>query len=60
MNGILGFINLLNEPDLNKDQISTYSKITDLFIMDLYPFGRKAFRFELDPILHAIREKKLP
>jgi predicted glycosyltransferase len=31
----------------------------DLFIMELYPFGRKAFRYELDPVLHAIREKKL-
>jgi len=31
----------------------------DLFILELYPFGRKAFRYELDPVLHAIREKKL-
>ena len=27
----------------------------DLFIVELYPFGRKAFRFELDPILEEIR-----
>lgn len=27
----------------------------DLFIIELYPFGRKAFRFELDPILEEIR-----
>lgn len=27
----------------------------DGFIIELYPFGRKAFRFELDPILEEIR-----
>ena len=27
MNGILGFISLLNQPNLNKDQIDSYSKI---------------------------------
>ena len=32
----------------------------DLFLVELYPFGRKAFRFELDPILKALHEKKLP
>jgi len=31
----------------------------DLFIIELYPFGRKAFRFELDPVLRGIREKQL-
>jgi predicted glycosyltransferase len=31
----------------------------DLFIIELYPFGRKAFRFELDPVIQAIRDKKL-
>jgi predicted glycosyltransferase len=31
----------------------------DLFILELYPFGRKAFRFELDPVLEAIREHRL-
>jgi predicted glycosyltransferase len=31
----------------------------DLFLVELYPFGRKAFRFELDPVLKAIRAKKL-
>ncbi|UCF95241.1 MAG: glycosyl transferase, partial [Desulfobacterales bacterium] len=30
----------------------------DLFIVELYPFGRKAFRFELDPILLAIRNNQ--
>ncbi len=32
----------------------------DLFLVELYPFGRKAFRFELDPVLKAIRAKTLP
>lgn len=32
----------------------------DLFIVELYPFGRKAFRFELDPILAGIRRGDLP
>jgi predicted glycosyltransferase len=26
----------------------------DLFLIELYPFGRKKFRFELDPIIEAI------
>jgi predicted glycosyltransferase len=32
----------------------------DMFMIELYPFGRKAFRFELDPILEAIRAGRLP
>ncbi len=32
----------------------------DLFLVELYPFGRKAFRFELDPVLSAIREGEVP
>ena len=31
----------------------------DLFLLELYPFGRKAFRFELDPLLAAIGNRKL-
>ncbi len=31
----------------------------DIFIVELYPFGRKAFRFELDPVLRAIRSDTL-
>ena len=31
----------------------------DVFLVELYPFGRKAFRFELDPILEAIAAEKL-
>jgi predicted glycosyltransferase len=32
----------------------------DIFLVELYPFGRKAFRFELDPVLQAIGDKRLP
>ena len=32
----------------------------DIFITELYPFGRKAFRFELEPVLSSIREGSLP
>jgi predicted glycosyltransferase len=32
----------------------------DVFLVELYPFGRKAFRFELDPVLQAIGERRLP
>jgi predicted glycosyltransferase len=32
----------------------------DVFITELYPFGRKAFRFELDPLLVAVRAGTLP
>jgi predicted glycosyltransferase len=30
----------------------------DIFLIELYPFGRKAFRFELDPLLTAIRDQQ--
>jgi predicted glycosyltransferase len=32
----------------------------DLFLVELYPFGRKAFKFEIDPVLRGIRNKDLP
>lgn len=32
----------------------------DLFMVELYPFGRKAFRFELDPLLADIRSSGRP
>ena len=32
----------------------------DLLIVELYPFGRNAFRFELNPVLEAIRNNDLP
>jgi predicted glycosyltransferase len=31
----------------------------DIFITELFPFGRKAFRFELEPLLKAIATRKL-
>ncbi len=31
----------------------------DVFMIELYPFGRKAFRFELDPILESIHDSAL-
>lgn len=31
----------------------------DIFLLELYPFGRQAFRFELDPTLQAIRSNPL-
>jgi len=31
-----------------------------LLLVELYPFGRKKFRFELDPVLKAIRSGGLP
>jgi len=31
----------------------------EVFLVELYPFGRKAFRFELDPVLKAIRSGEL-
>ncbi|KPJ77455.1 MAG: hypothetical protein AMJ54_08105 [Deltaproteobacteria bacterium SG8_13] len=31
----------------------------DAFIIELYPFGRKAFRFELDPVLADIQSGRL-
>ena len=32
----------------------------DLFLIELFPFGRKAFGFELDPLLEGIRTRSLP
>ena len=34
-------------------------ELPDLFVIELYPFGRNAFRYELDPVLKAIRDKDL-
>ena len=31
----------------------------DVFLIELYPFGRKAFRFELDPVLQAVDDKRI-
>ncbi|MFH2218608.1 MAG: glycosyltransferase [Pseudomonadota bacterium] len=32
----------------------------DLLIVELYPFGRKKFRFEIDPVIEGIRNGNLP
>jgi len=32
----------------------------ECFITELYPFGRKAFRFEIDPVLKDIKNRMLP
>lgn len=32
----------------------------DLFLIELYPFGRRAFRLELDPVLEALADGLLP
>lgn len=44
------------------DQLFAYfqTEKPDIFISELYPFGRKAFKFELDPLLAAISEGTLP
>ncbi len=31
----------------------------DVFLVELYPFGRKAFRFELDPVLQSMKSGAL-
>jgi len=36
------------------------SEKPDIFLIELYPFGRKAFRFELDPVLAALGNNDLP
>ncbi|MFT5727308.1 MAG: putative glycosyltransferase [Desulforhopalus sp.] len=36
------------------------SSSPECFITELYPFGRKAFRFEIDPVLKDIKNKTLP
>jgi predicted glycosyltransferase len=45
-----------------KNQLFAHFQKTrpDIFITELYPFGRKAFRFEIDPLLEAIRAGSLP
>jgi predicted glycosyltransferase len=30
----------------------------DLFLIELFPFGRRAFRFELDPVVKALRKRR--
>ncbi len=49
--------------EVKKERTETLKKIfeqekPDIFLIELFPFGRKAFRFELLPILDAIKEGK--
>ncbi len=43
--------------DLRKNRLADIFRMEkpDVFLVELYPFGRKAFRFELDPLLEEIR-----
>ena len=65
----IGFTGLLSPDErLSVDQIKQRRKQEllalfeterpDVFLIELYPFGRKAFRFELDPVLESISENK--
>ena len=57
-----------SHPDMSLDQVKDKrrnqllalfeAEKPDLFIVELYPFGRKAFRFELDLVLEHIRNNK--
>lgn len=35
------------------------TELPDLFLVELYPFGRRAFRFELEPVLADLRNGRL-
>jgi len=45
-----------------RDQLRSLlgSEQPDLLMVELYPFGRKAFRFEIDPLLEDMAEGRLP
>lgn len=55
-------LGLATVKDARKNQLLGYfqAEKPDIFISELYPFGRKAFRFELDPLLAAIDAGALP
>ena len=44
--------------ETRKDQLISLVKSLkpDIFLIELYPFGRKAFRFELEPAIEAARD----
>ena len=47
--------------DRQKHMLALFeSEKPDIFLVELYPFGRKAFRFELDPVLAALGNNELP
>ncbi|WP_457576482.1 glycosyltransferase family protein, partial [Desulfomarina sp.] len=45
-----------------KERLLTHFEVyrPQVLITELYPFGRKAFRFELDPVLSGIKNGSLP
>ena len=47
---------------LRQERLSAFfeTERPDLFLVELYPFGRKAFRFEIDPVLDAMAAGRLP
>lgn len=49
-------INLDQTKKLRKKELYSFfdRHQPEVFLVELYPFGRKAFRFELDPVLEAI------
>lgn len=65
-----GRFNGLHPTDKNKsiDEIKNKRRIQlfgllneekpDIFLIELFPFGRKAFRFELEPVLAYLKEQK--
>lgn len=53
--------NLDATKQIRKEQLYNYFQTSEpnCFITELYPFGRKGFRFELDPILAGIKDGEL-
>jgi predicted glycosyltransferase len=47
---------------LRRDRLAALfqNETPDLFVVELYPFGRKAFRFEIDPLLEDMAQGRLP
>ena len=47
---------------LRRDRLAAFfeTETPDLFFIELYPFGRKAFRFEIDPLLEDMAQGRLP
>ncbi len=58
--GLFGSDKTASLDQIKKKRLEKLSAIIEkerphIFLLELYPFGRKAFRFELDPVLQAIR-----
>jgi len=48
---------LTTEKNLTLDQVKEVRQ-KKLFLVELFPFGRRMFRFELDPVVRALRGKR--